>query len=56
MSDETNELLEEIRRLRAELQEVRDIVNTLFNMVVEVELDEEFENFHDPRSNLSMYN
>jgi uncharacterized coiled-coil DUF342 family protein len=56
MSDETKELLAEIRRLRAELQEVREIVNTLFNMVVEVDLDEEFENINDPRSNLSMYN
>ncbi|MFQ5910992.1 MAG: hypothetical protein ACE5IJ_09780 [Thermoplasmata archaeon] len=56
MSDGTEELLEEIRRLRAELHEVREIVNTLFNMVVEVDLDEEFENIHDPRSNLSMYN
>jgi hypothetical protein len=56
MSDETEELLSEIRRLRAEIQEVRDIVNTLFSMVVEVDLDEEFENPHDPRSNPSMYN
>ena len=56
MSDETKELLAEIRRMRAELQEVRDIVNTLFSMVVEVDLDEEFETFHDPKSNPSMYN
>ena len=56
MSDEAKELLAEIRRLRAEIQEVREIVNTLFNMVVEVDLDEEFESIHDPRSNLSMYN
>ena len=56
MSDETKELLDEIRRMRAELQEVRDIVNTLFSMVIEVDLDEEFEILHDPRSNPSMYN
>ncbi|MCK4455548.1 MAG: hypothetical protein KAU99_04290 [Thermoplasmata archaeon] len=56
MSDETKELLAEIRRMRAELQEVRDIVNTLFSMVIEVDLDEEFEILHDPRSNPSMYN
>lgn len=56
MSDETDELLAEIRSLRAELQEIRDIVNTLFSMVVEMDIDEEFENVHDPRSNPSMYN
>jgi len=56
MSDETKELLTEIRRMRAELQEVRDIVNTLFSMVIEVDLDEEFEASQDPKSNPSMSN
>ncbi len=52
---ETNEeLLEEIRRLRAELEQIRQVVNTLFNMVIE-EFEEE-EPMPDRMDDFTLYN
>ena len=42
MRASNEELLEEIKRLRLELQQIRDVVNTLLSMVVE-ESEEEIE-------------
>ncbi len=40
MTASNEELLEEIKRLRLELQQIRDVVNTLLSMVVEEPEDE----------------
>jgi len=40
MTASNEELLEEIKRLRLELQQIRDVVNTLLSMVVEESEDE----------------
>lgn len=42
MRASNEELLEEIKRLKLELQQIRDVVNTLLSMVVE-ESEEEIE-------------
>lgn len=56
MTASNEELLEEIKRLRLELQQIRDVVNTLLSMVVEEPEDDEIEEL-DFRFNhdLSMY-
>lgn len=56
MAEDTKEVLAEIRRLRVELQEIRDIVNTLFSIVVEADLGDDFEDFKEPKTDLSIYN
>ena len=43
MTASNEELLEEIKRLRLELQQIRDVVNTLLSMVVEEPEDDEIE-------------
>jgi hypothetical protein len=48
------ELFEEIRKLRSELEQIREVVNTLFNMVIE-EFEEE-ELLPDRPDNFSIYN
>ncbi|MCK4758085.1 MAG: hypothetical protein KAS67_06525 [Thermoplasmata archaeon] len=58
MSVTTEDLVREIRQLRAELQQMRTIVNSLVNIIVDVEgLDEETEMFiPDSSENYLMYN
>ena len=52
-SDE--ELHREVRRLRSEIQQLREIVNALFNAVFE-DNEEEFETLPRGDENSSMYN
>ena len=58
MTVSTEELLREIRQLRAELQQMRNIVNSLVSIIIDVEgMDEETEMFlPDSSENYLMYN
>jgi len=60
MSSDNSELLDEIKRLREELNQMREIVNMLLNVVMEEsEEDEEFEPVYfndDPSKRFNLYN
>ncbi len=58
MTVSTEELLREIRQLRAEMQQMRNIVNSLVSIIIDVEgLDEDTEMFlPDSTDNYLMYN
>ncbi len=59
MSVSTDELLMEIRQLRAEMQQMRNIVNSLVSIIIEIEGgDEESEMFlpDGAENNYLMYN
>ncbi len=58
MTVSTEELLREIRQLRAELQQMRNIVNSLVSIIIDVEgMDEDTEMFlPDSTENYLMYN
>ncbi|MCK5038141.1 MAG: hypothetical protein KAS16_03480 [Thermoplasmata archaeon] len=58
MTVSTEELLREIRQLRAEMQQMRNIVNSLVSIIIDVEgMDEETEMFlPDSTENFLMYN
>ncbi|UCE80758.1 MAG: hypothetical protein JSV94_06370 [Methanobacteriota archaeon] len=45
MTNEDNDVLSEIDRLREDVKQLREIVNILVNVVMEEELEEEEENF-----------
>jgi len=56
--DKTNqELLDEIRQLRNEIRHMQEIVNSLVNIVMEMEADtDEYETIPSSHSFLDMYN
>ncbi|MCK5290552.1 MAG: hypothetical protein KAR39_00865 [Thermoplasmata archaeon] len=54
-TDTKEDLLAEIQKLRTELQQIREIVSTLFQMVVE-EYDEELDFSPEGREGFSIYN
>lgn len=54
-TDTKEDLLAEIQKLRTELQQIREIVSTLFQMVVE-EYDEEIESSAEGKEGFSIYN
>ena len=54
-TDSKEDLLAEIQKLRIELQQIREIVSTLFQMVVE-EYDEELDFSPEGREGFSIYN
>ena len=58
MTVSTEELLREIRQLRAEMQQMRNIVNSLVSIIIDVEgMDEDTEMFlPDSTENFLMYN
>jgi hypothetical protein len=58
MADSDKELLSEIKRLRTEVQQLREVVNTLVNMVMEFEeTDDDMEPpVRPPQDNFSIYN
>ena len=58
MTVSTEELLREIRQLRAEMQQMRNIVNSLVSIIIDIEgMDEETEMFlPDSSENFLMYN
>jgi cell division septum initiation protein DivIVA len=45
MANDNDELLREVKRLRSEVQQLREVVNSLVTMVMEME---EFEDEHEP--------
>jgi len=56
MAAETNEeLLQEVRRLRTEIQQLREVVNALFNAVFE-ESDEDWESAPERDDQFRLYN
>ena len=56
--DKTNqELLDEIRQLRSELRHMQEIVNSLVNIVMEMEAEsDEYETLPSGQNYLDMYN
>jgi len=58
MTVSTEDLLREIRQLRAEMQQMRNIVNSLVSIIIDVEgMDEDTEMFlPDSTENYLMYN
>ena len=52
----TQELVEEIRQLRSELRHMREIVNSLVNIVMEFEEGEEYDVVPSNQRFLDMYN
>jgi len=52
MTKTTDDLVREVNELRTELQQMREILNVLFNIVVEAEGDDEEEYVGYPGSNL----
>ncbi len=50
-----NQLMEEVQRLRTEIQQLREIVNALFNAVFE-DSDEEWEPAPDRDDRTHLYN
>ena len=58
MTASTEDLIKEIRQLRAELKQMQSIVNSLVNMVIDMEgLDEEYEiAMPEHGENYPMYN
>jgi hypothetical protein len=57
MTTTTEDLLKEIRELRAELRQMQSIVNSLVNIVMDIEdLDGEGEIIIPDPDNFSMYN
>jgi hypothetical protein len=57
MTTTTEDLLKEIRELRAELRQMQNIVNSLVNIVMDIEdLDGEGEIIIPDPDNFSMYN
>ncbi len=57
MKTTTEDLLKEIRELRAELRQMQSIVNSLVNLVMDIdELDEEGALVIPDPDNFSMYN
>jgi hypothetical protein len=58
MAKSNDELLGEIKRLRSEVQQLREVVNTLVNMVMEFEeVDDEMEPpTRPPQDHFTMYN
>ncbi len=57
MTNETQELLNEIKQLRSELRHMQEIVNSLVNIVMEMEADgDEYDVMPSNQSYLDMYN
>ena len=57
MDKETKELLDEIKQLRSELRHMQEIVNSLVNIVMEMEADvDEYDTMPSSQSYLDMYN
>ena len=57
MNNETQELLDEIKQLRSELRHMQEIVNSLVNIVMEMEADgDEYDVMPSNQSYLDMYN
>lgn len=54
-TDTKEDMEAEIKRLRNELQQIREIVSTLFQMVIE-EYEEDMEISHEGKEGFSIYN
>lgn len=55
LTDSKEDLLAEIQRLKTELRQIREIVNTLFQMVIE-EYEEDLDIGPDSKEDFSIYN
>ncbi|HLB68260.1 MAG TPA: hypothetical protein VJN63_07335 [Thermoplasmata archaeon] len=55
MPESSEELMQEVRRLRTEIQQLREVVNALFNAVFE-DSDEEWESAPDRDDQFRLYN
>ena len=57
MDNETQKLLDEIKQLRSELKHMQEIVNSLVNIVMEMEADvDEYDTTPSSQSYMDMYN
>ncbi|MDD4307432.1 MAG: hypothetical protein PHU53_01315 [Thermoplasmata archaeon] len=56
MDKTTQELIEEIRQLRTELRHMQEVVNSLVNIVMEMEEPEEYDALPSNQRFLDMYN
>jgi len=56
MAGPETELAQEVQRLRTEIQQLREIVNALFNAVFEDNEDEEWESTPNQEDKFHLYN